>query len=135
MRSAHRTILVAILVAPLAIAVSGQQPSSKQPPAGQDMQNMQGMQGDQKQGQMGGMMQDCQKNMQSMRQQHEKLKAEIESAKQSNDPAQMRSALDKAEQALTATDTHMSNCMSLMNGMDMMGSQKPTDQSSQTPKE
>jgi len=76
MRSAHRTILVAILVAPLAIAVSGQQPSSKQPPAGQDMQNMQGMQGDQKQGQMGGMMQDCQKNMRSMRQQHEKLKLE-----------------------------------------------------------
>ena len=47
----------------------------------------------------------------------------------------MRSALDKAEQALTATDTHMSNCMNMMNGMHMMGSQEPTDQSSQTPKE
>src|SRR5438874_521071 len=116
MRSLHRTMCAAILAGSLAAAVSAQQPTSNSRQQGQDMQNMQGMQGGQKQGQMGGMMQNCQKTMQSMRQQHEKLKTEIESAKGSNDPAQMRSALDKAEQALTATDTHMSNCMSMMNG-------------------
>lgn len=38
------------------------------------------------QGQMGSMMQDCQKNMRSMRRQHEILKAEVESAKHWNYP-------------------------------------------------
>jgi hypothetical protein len=135
MRSFHRTIVAAILAPPLAIALSAQQPTSNSRQQSQDMQSMQAMQGDQKQDQMDGMMQDCQKNMQSMRQQHERLRTEIEIAKQSNDPAQMRSALDKAEQALTASDTHMSNCMSMMNGAHMMGHQKPATGSDQPPRE
>jgi hypothetical protein len=64
------------------------------------------------------------------------LKTEIETAKGSNDPTKMRAALDKAEQALTTMDTHMSNCMGVMHGMHMMGGQNSeTQQHNEPPKE
>lgn len=39
-------------------------------------------------------------------------KKELESAKASNDPANMRVALDEAQRAIDGINTHMSTCMS-----------------------
>lgn len=47
---------------------------------------------------------------------------DIEAAKQSNDPAKMRAALDEAEKALSPMNEHMKGCMRMMNMMQHMGS-------------
>jgi hypothetical protein len=61
------------------------------------------------------MMQDCHKNMQLVMQTNDEATKDIETAKQSNDPAKMRAALDEAEKALKAVNDHMHTCMSMMN--------------------
>jgi hypothetical protein len=70
------------------------------------------------------MMMECHQNMQSIRQSNDKLKATIEAAKKSNDPAKMRAALDDAEKSIDAMNSHMDKCMAMMNSMHgngMMG--------------
>jgi hypothetical protein len=61
-----------------------------------------------------GMMMECHQNMQSIRQSNDKLKATINKAKQSNDPAKMRSALDDAEKSIDSMNGRMDKCMSMM---------------------
>lgn len=64
-----------------------------------------------------GMMMECHQNMQSIRQSNDKVKATIEAAKKSNDPAKMRAALDDAEKSIDSMNSHMDKCMAMMNSM------------------
>jgi phage shock protein A len=82
------------------------------------------------------MMQDCHKNMQAMQQSNTKTKQDIEAARQSNDPAKMRAALDEADKALTSMNDHMNSCMSMMNMMQgMHGKGMMSGQQSSPPKQ
>ena len=80
---------------------------------------------------MGKMMQSCHGSMQKMQQANDQARQAIAAAKQSNDPAKMRAALDQAEKALTDMSDHMSTCrgmmstMQNMHGMGMMGGRTP----------
>ena len=80
----------------------------------QQMQNMQGMQ--MQKMSKNQMMQSCHKHMQSMMDSNAQTTKDIEAAKQSNDPAKMRAALDEAEKALSP----MKGCMKMMNMMQNM---------------
>ncbi len=103
-------------------------------------------QGRQMSGNHSKMMKSCQDNMQSMMQSNDKVKATIEDAKKSNDPAKMRAALDDAEKSIDGMNQHMNSCMSMMNMMQgmhgmgmsdhmkgMSGQQKPESSPSSTP--
>lgn len=119
MKKQLRTLSLAF-AATLMIAALGwaQQPSTN---SDQQMQNMQDMQMDKNQkSSKNQMMQSCQKNMQSMMDSNAQTTKDIEAAKQSNDPAKMRAALDEAEKALAPMNEHIKNCMSMMNMMQNM---------------
>lgn len=82
-------------------------------------QGMQGMQaqmqgGRMQHGNMDQMMQKCHKDMENMQQSNAQARRPIEAAKQSNDPAKMRAALDEAEKALTTMNDHMAMCGNMM---------------------
>lgn len=81
------------------------------------------------------MMQDCQKNMQSVMQTNDQATKDIETAKQSNDPAKMRGALDEAEKALKTVNDHMNTCMSMMNKMQNMHGMMGGEQSKPNPQQ
>jgi hypothetical protein len=120
-----------------AFSLWAQQPSSSND---QQMQGMQGMQmQNNKKGSQSQMMQSCQKNMRSMMASNDQTSKDIEAAKQSNDPAKMRAALDEAQKALSPMNDHMKNCMSMMNMMQnmngMMGGQQSKPQTQNPPKQ
>lgn len=117
MKSLTTSLMAILMTSSLAIAVSAQQSSTSDQ---QPNQNMQGMHG--KRGNMSQMMQSCRKNMQPMMQTNRQAKKDIESAKASNDPEKMRTALDEAEKAIDGMNTHMSTCMNMMNMMQKMHS-------------
>ena len=103
----------------------------------QQMQNMQGMQ--MQKMSKNQMMQSCHKHMQSMMDSNAQTTKDIEAAKQSNDPAKMRAALDEAEKALSPMNEHMKGCMKMMSMMQnmhgkggMMGSGNMTDKGQST---
>lgn len=85
-------------------------------PQMQGMQNGQQMQPDQK----NQTMQNYHKQMQSMMDSNAHITKDIEAAKQSNDPAKMRAALDEAEKALSPMNEHMKSCMNMMKMMQNM---------------
>jgi imidazolonepropionase-like amidohydrolase len=107
------------IAASLMIAATGlaQQPSTN---GSQPMQNMQGMQMHNGKTSMNQMMQGCHKHMQSMIKSNAQTTKDIEAAKQSNDPAKMRAALDEAEKALSPMNEHMQGCMRMMKMMQNM---------------
>lgn len=116
MKPKSNVVLAIAAAAALAFSVAAHQTSQ-----GND-QSMTGMQGmpDQQGTTMRKMMQMCRQNMGPMTQSNDRLKKDIEAAKQSNDPSKMRAALDEVEKALDSLTDHMSNCMSLMNKMQNM---------------
>ena len=126
----------------VAFSLWAQQPSSG---SDQQMQGMQGMQmQNNKKGSQNQMMQSCQKNMRSMMASNDQTTKDIEAAKQSNDPAKMRAALDEAQKALSPMNEHMKNCMSMMDMMQsmhgmkgggMMGGQQSKPQTQNPPKQ
>ena len=123
----------------LTVVLAAQQSGSTTQQQNQSMQGMEGMHGQMHQGQHGqmhGMMQDCHKNMKAMQQSNARTRRDIESAKESNDPAKMRAALDEADKALTAMDDHMDSCMSMMKMMQgMHGKDMTSGQQSSPPKQ
>ncbi len=66
------------------------------------------------------MMQSCHEQMQKMSAENSQAKKQIEDAKRSNDPAQMRAALDEAERSLDRMNSHMNMCMDRMGMMQHM---------------
>lgn len=65
---------------------------------------------------MKGCKDHCQKTMTSI----DQTTATMKQARESNDPAQMRSALEQGEKSLAEMKNHMSSCMSMMNMMGNM---------------
>jgi uncharacterized protein involved in copper resistance len=86
----------------------------KQPsPQKGEMKSMEHMSMDQ-------MMKDCMQHHQSMTKSIDETSNTIEGAKQSNDPAKMRAALDQAQKQLTNMKEHMSMCSNMMGIMEKM---------------
>ena len=65
---------------------------------------------------MKGCKEQCQKTMTSI----DQITATMKQARESNDPAQMRSALERGEKSLGEMKDHMSSCMGMMNMMGNM---------------
>ena len=117
MKSLKNPLITAAMAFALAIPVLAQQSNT----SNQQEQGMQGMQSEQMQhGSMDQMMQKCRSTMLPMMNRNSQARKDIASAKASNDPAKMRSALDEAEKAIDGMDAHMNSCMSMMNMMQNM---------------
>jgi hypothetical protein len=128
-----------VIALALTVFVAAQQSESTPQQQKQGMQGMEGMQGMQGQhGNTSQMMQECHKNMQTLQQTNEKARQEIGTAKQSNDPAKMRAALDEADKALAGVSDHMQKCegmMQHMQGMSGMMSGQQKDKKQTPPKQ
>ncbi|HJT70837.1 MAG TPA: hypothetical protein VJ731_11605 [Terriglobales bacterium] len=70
---------------------------------------------------MDDMMKSCQQHCQRTTASIDQLTKEMEEAKQSNDPAKMRKALEDAQKPLADMKNHMSMCMNMMDMMQKMG--------------
>jgi len=73
---------------------------------------------------MDDMMKDCMKHHQADMKSIDQVSKMMEGAKQSNDPAKMRTAIDQAQKQLAEMKEHMSKCgdmMSMMEKTDGMG--------------
>ncbi len=66
------------------------------------------------------MMKECQTHCQATTASIEQMMTKMHEAKQSNDPAQMREALDQTQKPLTEMKDHMASCMSMMSMMQQM---------------
>src|SRR5688572_13950626 len=69
---------------------------------------------------MGDMMQNCKEHHQSAMKSMDEISKIMEDAKQSNDPAKMRSALDEGQKHLGEMKEHMVMCGNMMNMMEKM---------------
>jgi uncharacterized membrane-anchored protein YhcB (DUF1043 family) len=107
------TIIVGLaltaLVAVQQPAASGQQRQSQ--PQGEKKKMMDNMSMDE-------MMKECRKHCEATTNSIDQMTKTMDEARQSNDPAKMRSALDAAQTPLAEMKNHMSMCMNMM---DMMG--------------
>ena len=134
MKTYKQFLFAMIATVGVAISATAQQPASGTNSDKQmsDMKSMQGMQMQNGQKDSGSqMMQGCRKHMQSMMDGNAQTTKDIEAAKESNDPAKMRVALDEAEKALSPMNEHMKGCMKMMENMHgkscMMGSSSTKD--------
>ena len=69
---------------------------------------------------MGDMMTACQTHCQETTTAIDQTVTMLDTARQSNDPAQMRTALEQAQQPLMAMKDHMTMCMNMMSMMQRM---------------
>ena len=120
-----KSSVLAIAAGALVLSLLAQQSNTSK---GQQMQGMQ--QGQIQSGQMmqqgqkmsmREMMWNCRSKMQSMMgsmmQSSDQVRKDIEAAKESNDPARMRAALDEAEKSLNSADDHTNTRPNMMNMM------------------
>lgn len=137
MKSLKNSLIAIAAAAALALSASAQQPNASNQQQNQGMQGMPGMQMNKgKNASNNQMMQDCHKNMQSMMEANTHTTKDIDAAKQSNDPAKLRAALDEAEKALSGMNDHMKMCMdmmSMMQNMNGMGGMMSNQQQTQKP--
>lgn len=104
----------------LSFSALAQQPPQKQPqrPGDRSGQMMS----------MDDMMKGCREHCDATSKSIDETLATIREAKQSNDPAKMRAALDKVEKPIAGMQEHMKMCRHMMDMMKMhggMGGQKP----------
>ena len=69
---------------------------------------------------MDDMMKDCMKHHQAGMKSIDQMSKMMEGAKQSNDPAKMRTAIDQAQKQLAEMKKHMSKCGDMMGMMEKM---------------
>lgn len=69
---------------------------------------------------MGDMMKKCREHCQATTGSIDQTQAAMARARQSNDPAQMRAALEEGEKSLAGMKEHMSTCMGMMDMMKNM---------------
>lgn len=81
--------------------------AAEQPPAGQQRS-------------MNDMMKECRTHCQATTTSIDQLTKRMEEAKRSDDPAQMRAALDEAQKPLTEMKDHMAMCGNTMSMMEHM---------------
>jgi hypothetical protein len=85
----------------------------REPPQKGEMKSMGNMS-------MGGMMKECNEHHQAMTKSIDEASKTLEGAKQSNDPAKMRAAIDQTQKHLASMKEHMSMCGNMMNMMQKM---------------
>ena len=66
------------------------------------------------------MMKECQTHCQETTASIEQMMTKMHEAKQSNDPAQMRTALEQAQKPLAEMKDHITQCMNMMSMMQQM---------------
>jgi predicted lipoprotein len=95
--------------------LSAQQPpgQEKQPSQKGEMKSMGNMS-------MEGMMKECSEHHQAVTKSLDQTSKTLEGAKQSNDLAKMRAAIDEAQKQLADMKEHMTKCGSMMNMMQKM---------------
>jgi hypothetical protein len=103
-------VFTCVLLAQFQLAPGQEKP---QPPAKTESKPMQKMAMDQ-------MMKDCMQHHQSVTKSIDEMSKTMEGAKQSNDPAKMRSAIDQAQKQLTQMKEHMAMCGNMMGMMEKM---------------
>ena len=69
---------------------------------------------------MDEMMKDCNEHHQSAMKSMDEMSKIMEDAKQSNDPAKMRAAIDQAQKQLMGMKEHMTMCKNMMDMMEKM---------------
>jgi hypothetical protein len=69
---------------------------------------------------MADMMKDCMKHHQTGMKSIDQMSKMMEGAKQSNDPAKMRTAIDQTQKQLAEMKEHMSKCSNMMNMTEKM---------------
>lgn len=106
-------VIVATVVVLFGIAAVAQQRQNT--PAQQEQQ-----QADRGQMSMDDMMKRCREHCQATLKSTDALAKTIAEAKESNDPAKMRAALEQAEKPLADMREHMNMCMMMMNMMEKM---------------
>jgi hypothetical protein len=74
---------------------------------------------------MDGMMKGCREHCQQTSASIDELMKTMDEAKQSNDPAKMRTALDQAQKPLAEMKQHMNMCMNMMGMMQKMHGKAP----------
>ena len=115
MRHALRAIAISVLLVVGVTPVIAAQQSSGQQKAAQkgEIKSMGDMS-------MGGMMKECNEHHRAMTKNRDEASKALEGAKQSNDPAKMRAAIDQAQKQLGEMKEHMSMCGNMMNMMENM---------------
>ena len=96
--------------------LAAQQPpgqQEKQPSQKGEMKSMGNMS-------MEGMMKECSEHHQAVTKSLDQTSKTLEGAKQSNDPAKMRAAIDEAQKQLVKMKDHMAMCGDMMNMMQKM---------------
>ena len=69
---------------------------------------------------MGQLMKDCMQHQQAAMQSIDQMNTTMERAKQSNDPAEMRAALEQSQKHLMEMKEHMTMCGNMMSMMEKM---------------
>jgi hypothetical protein len=112
----NTTLASAVVIFLASGFVAAQQPSGqqeKQPSQKGEMKSMGNMS-------MDGMMKECNEHHQTMTKSVDGMSKALEEAKQSNDPAKMRAAIDQAQKQLGEMKEHMAMCGNMMNMMQKM---------------
>ena len=73
---------------------------------------------------MEGMMKECNDHHQAITKGIDEATKTLEGAKQSNDPAKMRAAIDQVQKHLTEMKEHMAMCSNMMSMMEKMEGMK-----------
>ena len=106
----HSTAWVVVAAAVLLAGAAAAQQTQGQQPAGQGKPQMS----------MDDMMKGCRDHCDQISASIARLVKTIDEAKQSNDPAKMRTALDQVQKPLTNMKEHMSMCRNMMGMMQKM---------------
>jgi mevalonate kinase len=69
---------------------------------------------------MDAMMKECGRHHQDMMKSIDEMTKMMEGAKQSNDPAKMRAAIDQSQKHLAEMKEHMASCRNMMSMMEKM---------------
>ncbi len=114
-RKPRSRILLGTLTAVFLVgtAMVAQQPSGKTGEQGSSM-NMGNMK-------MDDMTKQCKTHCQKTTAAIDQTRKDIDSAKQSNDPAKMRAAFEQVDKWLSDMSQHMSSCMNMMDDAEMHG--------------
>jgi len=107
-------IISAAIAFSLGVIATSQISAQEKPAQKGDMKSMGDMS-------MGGMMKQCHEHHDAMTKNMDEASKTLDGAKQSNDPAKMRAAIDQAQKQLAEMKEHMSMCGNMMNMMEKMG--------------
>jgi hypothetical protein len=113
-RHMARILVLTFALVGVSSAFLAAQPTGQQKPAQKgEMEDMGNMS-------MDGMMKECNEHHQGMTKNMDEVSKALEGAKQSNDPAKMRAAIDQAQKQLADMKEHMSKCGNMMKMMQKM---------------